>query len=362
MDDIFELPFDALPPLDDLVRATMDWHFAPQTGSPFWLRRARTLDFDPRRDVKTAVDLRLFPDVSDELRSVPAAELIPNGCRQGAWAFQVFESGGTTGEPKRIIEMSSRRRGVEWVSQVLAQHGFPGEGAGHWLHIGPSGPHAVGRSVGLLAQLRRSLCYYIDFDPRWVKRCIRKGRPDDVSAYIDHIVDQALEVLGSQPVSVIFATPPVLEAICANQRARDLLRSRAKGLIWSGTSISQETLRLIEDHFVEAKIVGIYGNTMMGIACQRPRLHGETERCVFQSFYPYCSLEVVHPGRPEQPVPCGQRGQVKVTLMSREIFLPNNMERDTAVRVAPAGRFTWDGVAQVGPLPSVQGEIVEGVY
>ncbi|AXE84124.1 hypothetical protein C1703_03860 [Streptomyces sp. Go-475] len=54
---ILDLPHDADPDPDELVRAAMRWHFGPDTGSPFWLARAASLDFDPLSDVKTYDDL-----------------------------------------------------------------------------------------------------------------------------------------------------------------------------------------------------------------------------------------------------------------------------------------------------------------
>jgi hypothetical protein len=65
---ILDLPFDVRPDPEEYVRAAMDWHFSPETGSPFWLKRAKSLDFDPRTDVKSFADLRLFPNVINELR------------------------------------------------------------------------------------------------------------------------------------------------------------------------------------------------------------------------------------------------------------------------------------------------------
>lgn len=62
--DLLEPPPDTRPDPDAFVRAAMDWHFNPATGSPFWLERARTLDFDPRTDVRTLADLALFPNVA----------------------------------------------------------------------------------------------------------------------------------------------------------------------------------------------------------------------------------------------------------------------------------------------------------
>ena len=37
--------------LDAHVRETVAWHFDPATGSPFWLERAKSFDFDPVKDV-----------------------------------------------------------------------------------------------------------------------------------------------------------------------------------------------------------------------------------------------------------------------------------------------------------------------
>ena len=257
--------------------------------------------------------------------------------------------------------MTSRYRGVEWVSHVLDAHGFPGIGDGHWLHIGPTGPHIVGRSVGLLAHKRRAFCYTVDFDPRWVKKCLREGRAEEAKRYADHIIDQALSVVRSQPISVLFATPPILEAICKRPEVHAHFAKKVRGILWAGTSVSPETLRMIEEEFFEdATLVGLYGNTLMGIACQRPRLAADSQRCVFQPFHPFCLIDILDPAT-HCLVPHGESGQVRTTLMTPEMFLPNNVERDFAVRVQSTERFDWDGVADVRPLPSV-GSVIEGVY
>ncbi|MDX6484907.1 MAG: hypothetical protein QOF43_60 [Gaiellaceae bacterium] len=69
------------PDPDAFIRAVMDWHFSPTTGSPYWLARAKSLGFDPRADIKSFEDLTLFPNVINELRDVRAADLIPRAPR-----------------------------------------------------------------------------------------------------------------------------------------------------------------------------------------------------------------------------------------------------------------------------------------
>ena len=98
--NIFEAPLDRLPGLDDVVRGTMAWHFSAGTGSPYWTSRAAGLGFDPLTDVRCADDLRLFEDVAVDWAAIDAADLIPRG-HDGTERFGVYESGGTTGAPKR---------------------------------------------------------------------------------------------------------------------------------------------------------------------------------------------------------------------------------------------------------------------
>src|SRR4051812_23396633 len=94
-DDVLDLPVGALPHPDEFVQAIMRWHFDPATGSPFWVERAARFDFDPIADVRTIEDLRLFPNVTDELREVPTERLIPLGFGDRPDVIGVIESGGT---------------------------------------------------------------------------------------------------------------------------------------------------------------------------------------------------------------------------------------------------------------------------
>jgi len=75
---LLDLPQGA-PPDDPAayLRAAIAWHFSAETGSPYWLRTASALEFDPLTDVRTFADLRLFPNRVNDLRDVPANDLIP---------------------------------------------------------------------------------------------------------------------------------------------------------------------------------------------------------------------------------------------------------------------------------------------
>jgi hypothetical protein len=343
---------------EEHLRAVMEWHFGEQTGSPFWLRKAAGLGFDPRTDITTLAHLRRFPDVSEELRKVPVNDLFPAGC--AGRPFGVYESEGTLGTPKRIVESSSRARALDWVGSVLTDHGFPM--GSHWLHIGPTGPHIVGRSMRTLAEARGGVCFTIDFDPRWVKRLIADGRRDEADAYVQHVLDQAELIVETQPVGVLFITPPVLEALCARPELHDRLKGQLRGLIWSGTSISPTTLRLVEEeYFPDTAVVGLYGNSLMGIAPQLPHGSYDGYRCVFRTHQPQAVVEVIDPDNGLR-VPVGERGRVLVHLLSQDMFLPNVAERDSVIRVGTPEGALGDDIAEIRPYSPAGGTVIEGVY
>jgi hypothetical protein len=358
---VFEAPVEQVPDADELARATMAWHFSPATGTPYWLSRLPELGFDPVSDVRSVEDLALFEPVSVDWSVIPATELIPRGSPAGL-RFTVLESGGTTGAPKRIVDATSRRRNVEWQSVELDREGFPRDGGG-WLHVGPTGPHIMAKNIANLAELRGMLCYFVDLDPRWAKRCRAEGRNEDFDRYVSHILDQVADVLASQDIRAISSTPPILERMATRADLYQPLRDKIRGIIWGGTSTSPETLRLLEQEvFPEAVVRGAYGNTMMGVAPQRPRRDGDPASCIFRPFYPYSLIELVDPADPAKPVAEGTEGRVKVATLTRDLFLPPTLERDMATRRAPIGHPTGIELSGVRPAEGTGQVIVEGVY
>jgi hypothetical protein len=86
------------------------------------------------------------------------------------------------------------------------------------------------------------------------------------------------------------------------------------------------------------------------------------EPCVFDTFSPFISFSVVDPDT-GRTVEYGERGQVVMNHVSKSFLLPNNLERDTAIRVRPLGDQVGDSVADVAPVERFDGEaVIEGVY
>jgi phenylacetate-coenzyme A ligase PaaK-like adenylate-forming protein len=349
-------------PIDDpeaYLRAAMAWHFGEDTGSPFWLRTAGTLNFDPLTDIKTFTDLRLFPNLVNELRNVPVEDLIPRGYGFPAPLPQIFESGGTTGAPKRTVQLPDWiAQVVEWQTEDFATGGFlPGRG---FLCLMPSGPHGVGYFSRLVSERLGSVFHPIDIDPRWVKKIAARNAAAEVEAYIDHVIEQAMFILQTQNVANLHTTPPLLAAIARNDAVVDLVNAKIGYLLLSGAHVDADTLDVLRDIFPTTTITMAFGSTM--VLSQAVTRTADGESFVFHPRTPYVVFWVIDPDTGEQ-VPYGELGQVVMNHISKGMFIPNNLERDQAIRMpGPAGQIS-DSVSEVRPVTTFEGEaVIEGVY
>jgi phenylacetate-coenzyme A ligase PaaK-like adenylate-forming protein len=357
-----EATFDLHRDPDAFIRAAMDWHFSPETGSPFWLARAKSLEFDPRTSVKTFDDLTLFPNVTNELRDVRAEDLIPKGYGSRPEVVGVFESGGTTGAPKRVVILRDWwDQALAWASSHLEEYGVPRNR--NWLALLPSGPHMAGELVRAQAAALGGIRFAIDMDPRWVKKLIAAGNADQADAYAEHLIDQAGFVLETQDIGVLMSTPPLLERLSRRDDLVELVRRKVEVIEWAGAHMDADTRALYRSEvFPGVKLYGNYGSTMvLGGAGERLGLTDD-DPCIFDPFSPYVTFSVVDPQTGHR-VRYGKRGQVVMNHVSKSFLLPNNLERDMATRIEPPEGDVGDSVADVAPVQRFGDEVViEGVY
>ncbi|MFF7144070.1 MULTISPECIES: AMP-binding protein [Streptomyces] len=362
-DNVLDLPLDAQPDPDEFVRAAMEWHFSPETGSAYWLERAKTLDFDPRTNVKTLDDLSHFPNIVDDLRDLRAEDLIPRGYGPNPDVVGVYESGGTTGSPKRVVVLGDWwSRSTDLMNTHLDAAGFPRDV--DWLSLMPSGPHLAGEMPRTQAASRGGTSFSVDMDPRWVKKIIAAGKAEEAKAYAEHLVDQAAFVLQTQDIGVIAATPALLERLAARDDLVDLINEKVRGILWGGTHMDADTRRLYQaEVFPAVKLYGIYGSTMiLGPGALERTDQEDDDVCVFDPPAPFITFRVVEP-ETGRTVEYGERGQVVMNHVSRNMLLPSNLERDLATRIEPPAGQAGDSVADVSPVTRFGDEaVIEGVY
>lgn len=351
-------------PVDDaeeFLRAAMAWHFGEQTGSPFWLRAAKDLPFDPVTDINTFEDLRRFPNLVNALRSVPVEDLIPRGYGSPPPLPQIFESGGTTGAPKRTAQLPDWVEQVtRWQTEDFTVGGFVrGDG---FLCLMPSGPHGVSFFSRRVCERLGSIFHPIDLDPRWVKKLAVRNLGREVAGYVDHVIEQARWILQTQNVANMHTTPPLLDAIARNDADVDLVNKKIRWLLLSGAHVDVDTLAVLRDIFPETTITMAFGSTMILSQAATRIVETDCPSFIFDPRTPYVVFRVVDPDTHET-VPCGERGQIVMNHISKGMFIPNNVERDSAVRLMGPEDQIGDSVAEVKPVEVFQGEpVVEGVY
>ncbi len=348
---------DAKNALDAHAREIVAWHLSPESGTPYWLDQAAERGL-------TASDFRGFDDLAklprfdvDLLRSEAHERFIPRA--YAGRPFRIFETGGTTGAPAQRPSWRDHEIDYERFSDALDDAHFPRGGA--WLMLGPTGPRRLRLTIEHLAHHRGGICYHVDLDPRWVRTLQRDGQLDGIRRYKAHVIEQGLRVLRNRPVSALFTTPLLLEAL---GEAIDLRAVGIRGVFCGGTSMTRQSIRFLCEEVLgpDIQLVPTYGNTLMGLAVCAPPSAATGWDLTYYAPEPRAVLRVVEPEAPDQLVPYDAWGRVELTTLTRELLVPRMLERDEARRRPPTDRHPWDGVAEVRPFRSQQKTVLEGVY
>ena len=349
--------------LDAHVRDIVEWHFNPATGCPFWLEKAKTLGFDPRKDVHCFEDLRKFPEFEDEwLRGGPVGRWIPQGLK--GKPVYVFETGGTTGIPKTRVQIDDWKTDYEQFSDTLPDEHFPR--GSNWLMLGPSGPRRLRLAVEHLAQHRGGISFCVDLDPRWVVKVIKRGAMKEMELYRDHVIDQAITILkAGHDVKCMFTTPKLLEALAMKlmEQGTSIKEQGITGIFSGGTEFTPQWYRFCMEELIPGVFMTpTYGNTLMGLACSKPFDPADNYKITYHAPQPRAVVEVVEFKDYNTVVPYGSTGRVKLTTLTKETFIPGFMERDEGERELPHDKYPWDGISGTRPFHEFAKSTTVGVY
>jgi hypothetical protein len=349
--------------LDAWVREIVEWHFDPKGGTPFWLEFARKRGWDPRADVRSFDDLGKFGLFEDEwLRGGPVTRWVPKA--YAGKPIYVFETGGTTGIPKSRISINDFRIDYELFSETLPDEYFP-KGS-NWLMLGPSGPRRLRLAVEHLAQYRGGISFCVDLDPRWVIKLIKKGWGEHLQAYKDHVIDQAISILGAgHDIRCMFTTPKLLEALALKLESTgsSIRKAGITGIFSGGTEFTPQWNRFAHEELLDgAYMTPTYGNTLMGLAASGPSGPENNYKITYYAPQPRAVIQVVDFDDPSRVVDYGETGRVKLTTLTKEFFVPGFLERDEGEREPRCDRYPWDGVSGVRPFRGFASTTTVGVY
>jgi hypothetical protein len=233
--------------------------------------------------------------------------------------------------------------------------------------LGPSGPRRLRLAVEHLCQFRGGICFCVDLDPRWVIKLIKKGWMEHLKAYQEHVIDQALTVLSARhDIKCMFTTPKLLDAL-ANRLERDgssIAGAGITGIFCGGTEMTSQWIRFAIEELLgpNVYIAPTYGNTLMGLAASEMPKAADGYKIAYYAPQPRAVVEVVDFDDYDKVVPYDEWGRVRLTTLTRELFIPGFLERDEGVREAPSAKLPWDGVSGVKPWRGVASQTTVGVY
>ena len=299
--------------LDAQVREVVRWHFSPDTGTPFWLEKAKSFNFNPLKDVNGCDDIKKFPFFEDDwLRGGPVQPLDPEGLRR--------TSRGTSSRPAarpaspRAASSSTTSASTTRCSRTRLPDKFFPKGS-NWLMLGPSGPRRLRLAVEHLCQYRGGICFCIDLDPRWVVKLIKKGWMEHLKAYQEHCIDQAMTILSAgHDIKCMFTTPKLLDALCKRLETGGLehrARPGITGIFCGGTEMTSQWIRFAIEEYLgpDVYIAPTYGNTLMGLAAsEMPTAEGRSYKIAYYAPQPRAVAEVVDFKDYDKLVPVRQHG------------------------------------------------------
>lgn len=337
--------------LDAHVRRMVSIHFDPRTGAPYWMERQRELGIDALAEIHTFTELeRLGPMDEDALSRRPVTDFVPLSQRHHLPGAIVTDTGGTTGRAKRTAFSRDEFRSgfVEPFVRIAERVHFPRQAA--WLFLGPGGPHIIGQAAAACAAAMGShQPFTIDFDPRWFRKLPAGSMGRD--RYLRHLLDQAAEVLKSEPIEVLFTTPPILRAL--TEIMNDSQRERIRGVHYGGMRVEPALLRAAQSEWFPGAVhVAGYGNSLFGVCMEGG---GDPSRSL--RYFP-CGLR--------HQIRIGSDGRVWMHRLDPTVLIVNLAERDAGRPATPpielARMGFGGGVEDPGPINQAECTAPTGIY
>ncbi len=351
--------------MTELLQKILRIHLHPKTGTPYWLDRQQALGFSIADGIQQIEDLpRLGPFDLQALRERPLEDFVPGGML-GMRRLMVGETGGATGTPKTMPWFEDELH-TAFVAPFLAcTHGQVNFRAGHWLWLGPSGPHVIGKAARLIA-LATTGCdgFSVDFDPRWY-RSLSEGSMAR-QRYLDHLVKQAGHIVEQQNIRYLFSTPVALAALAARMSPDS--REAILFVYLGGMPVDPDSLERLGEAFPNAQFLSGYGNSLFGVSHEVGPHRPEGEFPVYFPAGARLSVRMVSldeslsdAERLSMDVPYGERGQIVMSRLDSGCLLVNVMERDSAVRVASAAGGP-DGIQNPQGILQQSFKVEKGIY
>lgn len=336
-------------------------HFDDKFGSQYWLDLKKNLNFSPCKEIQSREELHLLGLMDVEaLRCRPLLDFIPKRFHTDLPKMILSETGGTTGTPCRRVFFPDEfaRAFLDPWKRAAKKRQFPFHAS--WLFIGPSGPHIIGQAARAMSRRVGSLeCFSVDCDVRWFK----KQAPGSLGAilYLDHVLDQAMNIITSQNIEVLFTTPPLLSGLA--QRMTREQRQQIRGIHLGGMNLnSEEYQRINKQEFPAAVLLPGYGNSLSGVAFEdsestpgSPPVYHVDDPAIWLQLIPESTQTSSSLATTQSPE---KRGRIVLHRLDRSFMIVNLIERETAAYTSGG----QDYITAIEPIKEISSQIQGNIY
>jgi hypothetical protein len=163
----------------------------------------------------------------------------------------------------------------------------------------------------------------------------------------------------------MFTTPKLLEALAIrlDKMNTSIRKVEITGIFSGGTEFTQQWNRFAHEELLDgAYMTPTYGNTLMGLAASPPSGPPDGYKITHYDSQPRAVIQVVDFSDPSRVVQISESGRVKLTTLTRELFIPGFLERDDGEREPLCRLYPWDGVSGVRPFREFAQSTIVGVY
>jgi thienamycin biosynthesis protein ThnN len=346
-----------------IIKEILSLHFDADSGTPYWLDQEKFLGLDAKKEIRCTQDFHLLgPMDINALRSRPLTDFIPRSLLHKLPEMILSETGGTTGPPCRRVFTKDEFYNAfisAWLKAV-EKHSFPKKG--NWLFVGPGGPHIIAHSAREMARSIGSLePFSVDCDVRW----FRKQEPDSLgfTLYLDHVLDQAVNIISTHQINTIFTTPILLSAL--GERMTSEQRQCIQGIHTGGMAQDAELTARLKEIYSNAVILPGYGNSLFGVIFERNAAIPGEDSVFFIEDPPLWLQLVPLTSTPGVDVdlkivqPPLQQGRVVLHRLDPSFLIINLVERDGACYATGSN---CRGLMHVRPLQQLLPQDNQGVY
>jgi hypothetical protein len=314
-----------------LIRTIFAIHFDPDSGTPYWLEQEKKAGINARKDIKTYADFHLLGSMDvQQLRNRPITDFIPKSRIHLLPKMILSETGGTTGSPCRRVFTPEEFESAfirPWMNAVTMRN-FPLQG--RWLFAGPGGPHVIAQAARKMARATGSLePFSVDCDVRWFRRQDKQSL--GFTLYLDHVLSQAMNIIATQEIDVLFTTPVLLGQLA--EQMSEQQREQIRGIHTGGMAQTSEQTAQLQNAFPKAVILPGYGNSLFGVTFEQTP-PAANEESIFTMDDPALWLQLV-PLQEKDNIDlqaiqaANKRGRVVLHRLDPSVLLINLVERDT---------------------------------